>query len=230
MDIICTIGPRTSDPASLAALKNAGMTVCRLNGAHNLLKWHAEAAKNIKELGLPIYMDLPGSKPRPFQTYSNNQVIEFARTHGVHWLGLSNAEDPMQVSRLDQESGLPVIAKIETDLGLQYSSVLSASAAGVQLDRTDFLINAGRTRFKYAQEQVAYQARVPGKMAWVASDILKSMISDPDPTAAEISDILYLKSLGFNGFILAGETAVGRYPVEATKILQSILEGVKVGA
>jgi pyruvate kinase len=76
--IVCTIGPNTLEPSALLALRDAGMSVARLNGSHADLDWHEHAIRRIHDVlpEIPILLDIPGRKIRTLQL-RNEPVFEF---------------------------------------------------------------------------------------------------------------------------------------------------------
>ena len=221
-EIVCTIGPVSCDGPTFIEMARAGMTMARFNLSHNVLEWHRTAMQEARGAGIPVYVDIPGRKPRPWSTHRDDEAVAFALECGAEWFGFSYAETSEEVAEFKRV--VPkTVAKIETELGLRNVYEIAGVADALLLDRTDMAASIGYWRLPEAQRLTILRGKARGKPVYVASDILHSMIYAPEPSAAEVMDAWSAIEQGATGLVLAGETAIGRYPVKAVWTLSAIL-------
>jgi pyruvate kinase len=155
--------------------------------------------------------------------------IEWAVANKLDYLALSfvrTASDIQQVRRyLDEhKSDIDLIAKIEMPQAVdELPAILDASDA-VLVARGDMGVEMELTAVPLIQKKIVAAAHDAGKPAIVATQMLQSMEQSPSPTRAEVSDVANAILDGADAVMLSGETAVGRYPLEAVKVLRDIAE------
>ena len=118
---------------------------------------------------------------------------------------------------------LPIIAKIEKPHALDELGAILDEADGAMVARGDLGIEMPLERVPAAQKRIVQAARERGRPVIVATQVLESMRSAPRPTRAEVTDAAHAVDEGADAIMLAGETAVGKYPVEAVSTLDRIL-------
>jgi pyruvate kinase len=318
--IVCTIGPATNSPEAILRLKDAGMTVARLNGSHNRLEWHAETIALIREVvpDVPILLDIPGRKIRttdlkheptfqlgdtivlttetghdgtekvpvnysalhediaagnailaddgtlrfvvervegrdiycraecsgqlksrkginvPFVklrtelvTERDRAMMRFACEHKVDFVGISfveSAEHVEAIRALSEHRWPRIIAKVENQGGLDNVDAVVAAADAIMIDRGDLSVETNLEQVALNQKRILDSARSHGKPVIVATEMLHTMIENPFPTKAEVSDITNAVLDGCAATMLSGETAVGNFPADAVATMRCVAD------
>ncbi len=122
-----------------------------------------------------------------------------------------------------------VIAKIEKVEAVDAIDEIVAVSDGVMVARGDLGVEAGVARVPLMQKQVIRRAGLDGKLVITATQMLESMISQPEPTRAEATDVANAILDGTSAVMLSGETTVGAYPVEAVRAMAEIAEEAEKG-
>lgn len=157
--------------------------------------------------------------------------IEF----GVDFIAMSfvrNADDVRDlVGRVKAlGSAAAVIAKIEKPEALEDIDAIIAESDGIMVARGDLGIEIDSERVPLIQKDLIDRCRRAGKPVITATQLLESMIEHPRPTRAESSDVANAVLDGTDAVMLSGETAIGRYPVEAVQTLDRICRSVEKGS
>ncbi|MEM0026043.1 MAG: pyruvate kinase [Zestosphaera sp.] len=122
------------------------------------------------------------------------------------------------------ECGALVMSKIETKEAVKNLSEVIEASDAVLVARGDLGMNFGLEEVPILQKTIVETSHKVGKPVVVATQLLESMINNPVPTRAEVSDVANAVLEGVDALMLTGETAVGKYPVEAVKWLRKIAE------
>ncbi len=146
---------------------------------------------------------------------------------GVEFIGLSftrKASDVELLRELVAEAFQPtaIIAKLENHEALQNAEEIIAAADGIMIARGDMGVELRPEEVPVAQNQLVKAARRHYKPVIVATQMLESMLDQTQPTRAEVSDISHAVQSGADAIMLSGETAAGKYPVEAVKMMDRI--------
>ena len=325
--IIATLGPASTDPATLDALIAAGVDVFRLNFSHGTHDSHAAVFRRVREAAararrhIAILQDLSGPKIRtsrlrggqpltlrqgdtlrlasgegegtdgrvfvpyaplissaragdrlllddgrielrvidcqpgelittvmnggtlaehkginaPGVNLPSNAVTEkdeidlrFGLDLGVDLVALSFVQTPDDVRRaraIAASAGrdVPLIAKIERPQALENLAAIANAADGLMVARGDLGLECPLEEVPRVQKSIVRAARSLGRPVIVATQVLESMCSEPRPTRAEVSDAANAVDQGVDAIMLAGETAVGAYPVRAVETLVSVI-------
>ncbi len=170
-------------------------------------------------------ISLPPS-PRPgLLTERDREMIEFAKHRGVDFVGLSfvvSAEHVQRARAVAGSDGPRVIAKIENQEALDHLEEIADAADALLLDRGDLSVETSLESLIIWQKRILKVAGSAAKPVIVATEMLHSMIENPFPTKAEVCDISNAVLDGASAVMLSGETAVGKYPVEAVALMQRI--------
>jgi len=153
--------------------------------------------------------------------------IHFAVDNDVDYLAASfvqSGEEVLHIRQrlMDSGSDIPIIAKIENRAGLANLEEIVATAAGVMVARGDLGVELPLADVPGAQKKIIRSTVMNGKPVITATQMLASMESNPRPTRAEASDVANAILDGTSAIMLSGETAVGRYPVEAVATMATI--------
>jgi pyruvate kinase len=166
-------------------------------------------------------INLPGVKvSAPSLSEKDKADLAWALEHEVDYIALSfvrTARDVRNVKNRIAESGriIPVIAKIEKPEAVENLDEILAEADGIMVARGDLGIEISTQRLPVVQKDLIHRANRAGKLVITATQMLESMIENPIPTRAESSDVANAIFDGTDAVMLSGETASGKYPVEA---------------
>ncbi|MEM0015149.1 MAG: pyruvate kinase [Zestosphaera sp.] len=165
----------------------------------------------------------------PYLTGEDAEDVKVLCRDGVDYVGASHvrgAEDVEALRNFLRSVGCDalIITKVETrDAVKNLSEVVEASDA-VLVARGDLGMNFGLEEVPVLQKEIVNTSLEAGKPVIVATQLLESMTSNPVPTRAEVSDVSNAVLEGVDALMLTGETAVGKYPVEAVRWLRRIAE------
>ncbi|MAJ24462.1 MAG: pyruvate kinase [Rickettsiales bacterium] len=316
--IVATIGPKTANANMLKKMYSAGMSLARLNGSHNSLKWHDETIKLIrKEIpNCPILLDIPGKKIRTIRlsyepvfnkkdviilttkkgfmgkdkisitntqlhkflskgnivyaddgtlkfkvvkiinrdiyiraensgqlksskginvpyvdigtkliTDRDKKMIGFSKKAGVDFVGISFVESAKHVElirKLINKKIPKIVSKIENQKGLDRLTEIVKASDVIMIDRGDLSTETNIETLGINQKNIIRVANNFAKPVIVATEMLDSMIHNPNPTKAEVLDISNSVLDGATATMLSGETAIGNYPIESIKVMSKV--------
>jgi pyruvate kinase len=178
-------------------------------------------------------INLPGiAVHTPSLTEKDRADLVFGVEQQVDYVALSfvrRAEDIADIKRALAEispeaAKLPVIAKLEKPSALDNLEAIIACAEGVMVARGDLGVELSPQQVPTAQKHIIEAANRQRKIVITATQMLESMITNPLPTRAEVSDVANAIFDGTDAVMLSAETAVGAYPVEAVKMMGAIIE------
>ena len=170
----------------------------------------------------------PGVKlRRTVPTEKDLTDLEFGIAQEVDWVAQSFVRTPEELQRLksiirDRKADIPVIVKLEKREAAERFREIIDAADGVMVARGDLGLEVGLKEIPYLQKQIIRYATQVGKPDITATQMLESMIANPRPTRAEATDIANAVFDGTDAVMLSGETAIGKYPVEACRTMAEI--------
>ena len=232
--IVCTLGPASSSPETIQEMLNAGMDIARLNLSYGTIEEHSRLISEVRllsrNLGMAagVLLDLPGSKRRAGSTKSVfGQHMEFALSQKADFIALSfitSAREVEEVRELLKEahSDIAVIAKIERGQALEQSSAILEVCEGLMVARGDLALEISTEKVPMAQKYLIKEANRRGKPVITATQMLESMVRSVIPTRAEATDVANAVLDGSDALMLSEETAIGKHPVEAIKMMVRI--------
>lgn len=156
--------------------------------------------------------------------------ILFGIENGVDFIAcsfVSGPEDLIAVKEFIRENHgeqIDLIAKIENRAGIDNIDTICAQCEGIMIGRGDMGVEIPFETLPAIQKHLITKCRLLGKRVITATEMLESMISCPRPTRAEISDVANAVYDGTSAIMLSGETAAGKYPVEAAATMAKIAE------
>lgn len=177
-------------------------------------------------------VNLPGAHLGiPSFTEKDRIDLKFGLEHQVDYVAISfveTANDIKVVRQAMQEEKLgrplpPLIAKMERPEAVRNLHEIIHEADGVMVARGDLGVETSPAVVPIMQKQIIQSANRHAKIVITATQMLESMIYNPRPTRAEASDIANAIFDGTDAVMLSGETASGKYPVEAVKMMDSIV-------
>lgn len=178
-------------------------------------------------------INIPGSQGSlKVLSERDKQFVKFAIDNEIDYLGLSfvrDAKDVMELRELiKQHNGkIKVISKIEKPQALKNIDEIILKSSGIMVARGDLGIEISPEKVPVVQKEIIKKANAQRKVVIVATQMLESMIEQPIPTRAEASDVANAIIDGTDAIMLSGETAAGKYPVEAVKMMKSIAQNVE---
>ncbi len=175
-------------------------------------------------------INIPGAKlSTPALTDKDKTDLAFAvSTLKVDYLALSfvrTADDVREAQALAQ--GTPVIAKIEKPEAIDNLEAILDAADGVMIARGDLGVEVGSEKVPMMQKRIIREANKRSKVVITATQMLDSMMRNPRPTRAEAADVANAILDGTDAVMLSGETASGRYPMEAVAMMSAIIQDVE---
>ena len=182
------------------------------------------------KLGSKRHVNLPGVRiDMPSITTKDITDIEFGIKNSVDFIAASfvrTSEDLKILSDIINKKNSPskIIAKIENQEGLDNIDDICKSAWGVMVARGDLGIETSLTDLPNIQRKIMYACAKWGTRSIVATHLLESMIENPTPTRAEVTDIANAIYEGADALMLSGETSIGKYPVDCVEFIKSISE------
>ena len=185
-------------------------------------------AQNDGILGSRKSVNIPGRKVSlPSLTEKDRAFIEMAVQNDVDFIAHSfvrSRQDVLDVQAvLDKyNSEIKIIAKIENQEGVENFSDILESVYGIMVARGDLAIEIPYEKIPGIQRMMIERCIYSRKPVIVATQMLHSMINNPRPTRAEVSDIASAIYLQTDAMMLSGETASGIYPVEAVKTMTRV--------
>lgn len=156
--------------------------------------------------------------------------LNFALNNGFNYVGLSYVRRGMDVKivkdiiRKSGHENVKIIAKIETKSAVENLDEIVEATDAVLVARGDLGMNFGLDEIPYLQKKIISRSLQLGKPVIVATQLLESMIENPVPTRAEVVDVSAAVSDGVDALMLTGETAIGKYPIDAIRWLRKIVE------
>lgn len=160
------------------------------------------------------------------------EFIRFAVEYEADYLALSfvrEAKDIELAKKYIKDFGgnIPVIAKIEKPQAVKNLDEILKITDGIMVARGDLGIEMSPQEVPIVQKYIVNQTIRERKVCIVATQMLESMIENPIPTRAEASDVANAILDGVDGIMLSGETAMGKYPIEAVKMMKEIAQSVE---
>ncbi|NLV99046.1 MAG: pyruvate kinase [Clostridiaceae bacterium] len=179
-------------------------------------------------------VNLPNTPtPLPALDEKDYSDIKFAAQNEVDYIAVSfarNADDILQARQaLNKEGGqsIKIIAKIENQQGIDNSAEIIEASDGLMVARGDLGVEIPPESVPMVQKRLIKQCYQSGKPSIIATQMLDSMIKNPRPTRAEVSDIANAVLDGTSCLMLSGETAVGKYPVRSVETMARFAEGIE---
>ncbi len=156
--------------------------------------------------------------------------LAYALAAGADWIALSFVRSADEVQQLKQRINkscdygrpAPVIAKIEKPEALQHIDSIIAAADGIMVARGDLGIETAPEKVPMVQKTIIAKCNAAGAPVITATQMLESMMWNPRPTRAEASDVANAILDGTDAVMLSGETAAGKYPLEALRTMVKI--------
>jgi pyruvate kinase len=157
-------------------------------------------------------------------TEKDKADLDFALRLGVDWVALSFVQrgEDVKLGRQLVGQAAALMSKIEKPAAIADLTSIIDNSDGLMVARGDLGVEMPVERVPGLQKQIVGKSRAAGKPVVVATQMLESMISSPVPTRAEVSDVATAVFDGADAVMLSAESAVGKYPIEAIRMMDRI--------
>jgi pyruvate kinase len=166
----------------------------------------------------------------PTLSNRDREIIHFAEICDADYIALSFTRNAKDVSNLRSEARDfkgAVIAKIENSEGINAFSQILEVSDGIMVARGDMGVEIEPEKVPLVQKLMIKSCNQKGKLVIIATEMLESMIQQPIPTRAEVSDVANAILDGTDATMLSGETAIGKYPAECVTMMSRIATEVE---
>lgn len=183
--------------------------------------------KSRKNVNVPeVHISLPALTERDvvYVRWAIAQNLEYIAHSFVR-----NSKDLDEIKALMDGSGsrIKVISKIENQQGIDNIRDILKHSYGVMIARGDLGVEIPMERLPVIQRRIVHECHDMGRMVIIATQMLHTMIENPRPTRAEVSDVANAIYQHVDAVMLSGETASGKYPLEAVDIMRRIIMEVE---
>ncbi|MEN9790194.1 MAG: hypothetical protein RLZZ473_2258 [Pseudomonadota bacterium] len=174
-----------------------------------------------------------GGISAPALTDKDREDIRFAAAQGLDYVALSFVRDAddihlaRELLRAAGGVGVRIVAKIERHEAIaQLAGIIDATDV-IMVARGDLGVEMGHAALTGLQKTIIHQTRHRNRVVITATQMMESMITNPVPTRAEVSDVANAVMDGTDAVMLSAETAAGKYPVKAVAAMTEVIEGAE---
>lgn len=186
------------------------------------------------ELGMRKGINVPNVRVNlPAITQKDREDIIFGIEQGVDFIAASFVRDADAIREIrailkeHHAEHVDIIAKIENSEGIKNVDRIIAAADGIMVARGDLGVEIPAYEVPHVQRMIVRKCNEKYKPVIIATQMLDSMIRNPRPTRAEVTDVANAIREGTDAIMLSGETAMGKYPVEALQMMVQIAESTE---
>lgn len=244
--IVATIGPASRDKKTLIQMMKHQMDVARLNFSHGTYQDHAYMIKNIHAAAakvrrkIPVIQDLSGPRVKSktghrvaahfkkVVTEKDIRDLAFGLSHDIDYVVLSyvgNAKDIKDLKKEMIKLGKikPIIAKIERKAAVKNIDSILKEAAAIMIGRGDLGNEIPIEEIPFVEKNIILKCKKAKIPVITATQMMLSMVNNPSPTRAEVTDVAYAILNGSDAVMLSEESAIGKYPVETIAAMEKIV-------
>lgn len=213
--IIATIGPSSFSPLVLVQLKQAGMTIARINTKYGNEKQWNKVISDLRKLKIKILIDI-----------KTELILPWLAKQKIDFVAVSFAETAVQIKRIKRllPKRFKLISKIENANALKNLKQLIKESDGLMVARGDLGKNITLEKVPIVQKVIIRHCNKKKKIVITATEMLLSMTKSKTPERAEVSDVANAVLDGSDFLMLSEETAIGRYPALAVSEMKKIIE------
>ena len=185
---------------------------------------HSITIKQRRHINLPgVKLKLPGliDQDKKDVLFAIEQWFDFIAMSFVR--NKSNVMELRQMLKDNNAENIQIITKIENEEGMENYVEIIEAADGQMVARGDLGIETPIENLPIYQRQIVKTCRAKGKFVIVATHFLETMIENPFPTRAEVSDIFNAVVQKTDAVMLSGETTIGKYPIEAAQMMKTVV-------
>lgn len=199
--------------------KEEGRLLCEVHNNGKIL-----GKKSVNVPNVPIDLPALSEKDRQFIQWAIDADIDFIAHSFVR-----GPEDVKEILKIldAQGSHIKVISKIENQQGMDNLDEILTYTYGVMVARGDLGVEIPAERIPIVQKQIVRKCRMRKRPVIIATQMLHSMIDNPRPTRAEVTDVANAIFESTDAIMLSGETATGKYPVEAVRTMSNIAKEIE---
>ena len=215
--IVATIGPSSLELSVLRELLSAGVDYIRINTSYGNEKQHDLILENLIQAAtdreIKVILDV-----------KHLNALDYAIRHNINTIALSFVENSSQVEETKKQ--IPnafVISKIESEKGVENFDAILEVSDGIMVARGDLGKSVSLEKVPPLQKEFTHKTLKKGKFLITATEMLLSMVDNPEPTRAEVSDVANAVFDHSSAVMLSEETAIGKYPIETVKIMRKII-------
>jgi pyruvate kinase len=173
-----------------------------------------------------------GGISAPALSDKDKDDIRFGAEQRIDYIAVSFARDASDISRAralvrDAGGAARIVAKIERQEAITNLGGIVEAADAVMVARGDLGVEMGYAELTGLQKTIIYESRLRNRVVITATQMMESMIQNPVPTRAEVSDVANAVMDGTDAVMLSAETAMGRYPIKAVRAMADVIEGAE---
>lgn len=187
-------------------------------------------AKNSCLIGSRRHVNLPGVRLRlPGITEQDSQDALFAIAEKYDFIAMSfvrsreNVEELRTLLKENNAEHIKIISKIENQEGIENLDEIVEASDGIMVARGDLGIEVPIQKLPVYQREIVSKSLRQGKFVIIATHLLETMIENPFPTRAEVSDIFHSVTQKADCLMLSGETTIGKYPLKSVEIMRDVI-------
>ncbi len=211
--IISTIGPSCFNLSTLRNMKKSGMDIARINTKHASEKEIRENSNKIRKINCNLLIDIKSDK---YLNVVNNIKPDY--------VAVSYASSTERIKKIKKRTGVKIISKIETKKGIANVKKLIKVSDGVMIARGDLGKNISYSKVPTYQKLIIKECLKNNRMVITATEMLMSLMDSKIPEGSEVSDIANAVLDGSDALMLSEETAIGKNPVLAVKVMKRIID------
>lgn len=217
--IIATIGPASYDIKILRKMQKNGMSIARLNTKHITEKQFKKIYLNLKKMKkTDILFDIKDKK-----------VFDWINKYEYDYLAVSFASSAKQIREIRKiaRKKVKIISKIENKKGVKNFINILKESDGMMVARGDLSKNVSFEKVPVLQKKIIKECKKQRKMSVTATEMLLSIMKSKSPKKSEVSDVANAVFDGSDVLMLSEETAIGKYPSLAVKIMSKIINEIE---
>ncbi len=216
--IIATLGPVSQDLAIFQKMVDNGIDFIRINTAYGNYQQYDQFLDNLNKVQtkkeIKVILDI-----------KKLDMLDYFVKNGLEYLALSFTESKEQVKAIKNiATNSKIIAKIESKKGISNFNEIIDSCWGIMIARGDLGEAVSLEKIPPLQKEMAQKTICKKKFLITATEMLLSMVNNPEPTRAEVSDVANAVFEQSSAVMLSEETAIGRYPVETVAMMRKIIK------